>query len=75
MICKNCLKPREEHFPDLDQQYIKKPFWCVKEGRKIYGQLCDANFNIPGKHYENICFTAGDNLDYIEYEAKKRNLV
>jgi hypothetical protein len=78
MICKNCHKSQEEHFPDPKFQWIKEPFWCVEMARKIYNEviftpeLTSKWFNLI---IDTMSYKAMDNLDYVEYIAKQKNLV
>jgi len=77
MICKNCHKPREKHFPDPNYQWIKEPFWCIINARKLYQEVLDNQ--LDARWFTLIADTATwspmDNLTYIEYKAKERKLI
>lgn len=59
-ICKRCKKPFEVHVVNL---IFYKPYWCFSETQII--EPIQAGWS----------FIPMDNLDYVEWVAKQKNLV
>jgi hypothetical protein len=79
MICKNCHKPREEHFFDLKYAWLTSPIWCNKIARSTAYKSRNDQTRMGADFckilVEIATWNPMNNLDYVEYEAQRRKLI